>query len=68
MSELTDEQIEKIDALHNGVYNLVADLLGYKPKWDIEWIGSLSAEIADTLVKHFDKTEMEVYPYIEESE
>lgn len=66
--ELTDAQLEQIDAINHAAYNAVASMLDFDPEWDAEWIGPLSDKIADICVRYFGKTEMEVYPYIEREE
>jgi len=66
MSELTQEQIAKIDKLHNIVFNAMRDLLGDEAiAWDMEWIGEISDTMSKIAVNHFGREMMEIYPYID---
>lgn len=62
--ELTDKQMEQISDINNAAYTAVCDTLGLESvEWNMEWIGELADAIASVCVRHFGKTEMEVYPY-----
>ena len=65
--ELTDAQIKQIDLIHNVAYSAMCALFDDKEiEWDIEWIGQIADVLADVAVYYFGKTEMEIYPYIDE--
>ena len=68
--ELTPSQVALVDKINNIAYRCMLELLGKTEKelpWDMEWIGELSDDLATHAIRFHGKTEMEVYPYIEEN-
>lgn len=65
--ELTDEQITRLDFVHNAIFNLMQDLVpdGNELDWDMEIIGEVADVIQDYLVKKGICTEMQFAPYVE---
>ena len=60
--ELTNIQIAKIDKLHNISYEAMAEVLGYQPRWNIEWIGEIADVLTKIAVNIFGEDEMDIYP------
>ena len=59
--ELTDRQLETIDALHNAVWQVMCEITGMDLEWDMYWIGPISDYLVDYAVNHFGCDEMEIY-------
>jgi len=66
MRELTDKQVEQVDAINGIAYNAMAELLEEDVEWNMEWIGEISDVLCDIAIRYFGKKEMDVYPYIKE--
>lgn len=69
MEELTAEQIERLDYLHNKIFELIKDVTPAAHRWKVEWdmesIGEVADAIEDYLVSHNICTEMEFAPFTE---
>lgn len=67
--ELTNDQIERLDFIHNKIYRLVREVTPMehrrKIEWDMEVIGEVSDVIEDYLVSKKICTAMEFAPYVE---
>ena len=65
--ELTDEQITRLDFVHNAIFNLMQDLVpdGKELEWDISIISEVADDICDYLVKKGICTEMGFAPFVE---
>lgn len=64
--ELTDAQNEQVDHVHGVAYSAMCSLLQEELKWDMEWIGDVADALVELAIEYFDKTEMELYPYMED--
>jgi hypothetical protein len=60
--ELTQEQLDQIDDLHQLCYDTMSTLLGEELEWNMEWIGQLADYLTSIGMRYFDKTEMEIFP------
>lgn len=63
--ELTREQIDRLDFLHNTIHQMVEQVVGQEMDWDMELVGEISDLIEDYVVKHGIMTDMEFAPYVE---
>jgi hypothetical protein len=68
MAELTDEQIERHDAVDNAIHALLQDLAGAKIDWDTSLIGRVRDVISEEFSKRGIMTEMEFYPYLDDNQ
>jgi hypothetical protein len=65
--ELTEEQLQQVDSVHNVCYATVCTLSGQVVPWNIEWIGELADKIQDIICGQLRlKTEEEFYPSVKE--
>ena len=67
--ELTDAQIERLDFVHNTIFDCIQSLVGHKQdkklEWDMEIIGEVADVICNYVVEKELYTEMEFLPYVE---
>ena len=65
--ELTDAQIERLDYVHNTIYDMLCDLSGQAGiEWDMEYIGQIEDVAQEFICKKLGiMTEMEFSPYVE---
>lgn len=67
--ELTDDEIIRLDEVHNTIHATIAKLAGVDPEtleWDIELIGSISDLIEDAVCEKWGlMTRCEFCPYVE---
>lgn len=65
-----DEMIDRIDLLHNSVYDMVStiysNVTGITPNWDMEWIGEISDAVAEIMADFFNIEPEEIYPSLDE--
>ena len=69
--ELTPREIETQDAVDGAILNLITSLApeGSEIEWDEEWGGEMRDIIKDVIVDKLHlMTEMEFYPYMQESQ
>jgi hypothetical protein len=65
--ELTDAQSHQVDVMHNAAYNAVQEILApldIEPTWDMEWIGEVCDNLADTVERHLHVPQAFVYPFV----
>lgn len=65
--ELTEKEMERIDTVHEEVFNFINRILpnGKKVKWDLDLIISVAEAVWRCLEDRNICTEMEFYPYRE---
>ena len=64
--ELTDAQNHQVEIMQNAAYNAVCAVLGKELDWQMEWIGEVADYLSEIICRLFNKTEMEIYPYIQD--
>lgn len=63
--ELTQEQIDRLDFVHNRIHQMMCDLAGQEIDWNMEWIGEISDLAEHFICKELGlMTDMEFAPYI----
>jgi len=63
--ELTDAQIDRIDYVHNTIYEMLCDLAGQEIEWDMHFVEQIT-DLAEQLICKEQKlmTDMEFCPYV----
>lgn len=66
LDELTDAQLDQCNLVNGVAYQALCDILGEELPWDMEWIGEVSDVLVEWAIHLSGKTEMELYPYLDE--
>ena len=68
-TELTDNDIRQLDALHNAIYFMICDVCPNPEKkeipWDMEYIGEIAETIENFAVDKKLCSDQEINPYVE---
>ena len=64
--ELTDDQIQRLDFVHNSIHDMLCAVAGQELPWDMEFIGQIEDIAQDYICGKLKlMTEMEFSPYFE---
>jgi len=65
---LTDSQLEQCDLVNGVAYQAICDITGGELPWNMEWIGEVSDVLVQWAMRLTGRSEMELYPYLDEEE